>query len=50
MENQDNKPTGGVLFSCSKCGLNATSQKQINELGGTIDWKSSSIKVAGWDA
>lgn len=45
----DGRPTGGIVFKCQKCGDEATSQQQIREKGGRIDWENSKYKAAGWN-
>lgn len=32
----DGTPSGGQLYQCEKCGLKATSMKEIKEKGGEI--------------
>jgi hypothetical protein len=40
--------TGGILFTCIKCNASATSEADIKQKGGTIDWENSKMKPAGY--
>lgn len=45
----DGKRTGGIMFKCDNCGAFATSEQDIKQKGGKIDWENSKIKPAGYN-